>query len=132
MSLKLYTRAGIWTQSFQPLKTSQSSISSLSKKSASRMKSVCVELSLRYEDPSHPIYVEAYACYPLVKEEKVLVKELEEFLLDKVVEMFGLHSLTIIDNEGMYYTDYESMEWVITWSHGKGDEREAVGIVQIE
>jgi len=76
--------------------------------------------------------VEGYACYPLVRDEMELTRELEDFLLDKLVELFGLQSLALISNTGVYYVDYEDMSWVITWDHGKGEEREAVGIVSIE
>ncbi len=67
-----------------------------------------------------------------MKGERELVRELEDFLLDKFTELFGLQSLALIENTGIYYVDYEDMSWVVTWHHGKGPEREAVGIVTIE
>ncbi len=94
--------------------------------------SLCVQLSLEYDEPAHPLFVEAQACYPLMKNEKALKKELEDLLLDKIMDMFGLQSLTLISNTGLFYLDYESREWVITWNHGTGDKLEAVGVVWIE
>ena len=105
------------------LKTSQSSTLSSSKKQATQ-KSLCLELSVDYNDIGHPIFIEAQGCYPLVKSEKKLVKELQEYILEQVVDMFGFQVLPLITDSGIWYEEGEIKTGRVSWNHGRGDFKE--------
>jgi hypothetical protein len=68
----------------------------------------------------------------MVMEEKELVRQLKNFLLEKIMDLFGLQSLMLVSNTGMYYVNEERADWVISWHHGNGMEREEEGIVTTE
>ena len=58
--------------------------------------------------------------------EKVLVRKLQEFLLEKVVDMFGFQVLPILSDSGVWYDDKRRTEGRVSWNHGTGMEQEEV------
>lgn len=112
------SRSSTPTSSSKSSKTSAPSTSSSSKRQGSQQ-SLCVELSVDYSDYTHPVFVEAYGCYPLERDARWLTKKIEDFLLDKLIDMFGFQILAIISDSGVYYVDYPTKEGVIIWHHGK-------------
>ena len=70
------------------------------------------------------MFLEIQGCYPLVMSEKKLTKKLQEFLLEKAVEMFGFQVLPILSDSGVWYEDKEVREGRVSWNHGTGYQKE--------
>ena len=116
MSLTSGSRSSTRTSSSESSKTSVSSTSSSSGRQGTQQ-SLCVELSVDYSDYTHPLFIEAYGCYPLEGDARWLAKKIEDFLLDKLVDMFGFQILAVISDSGVYFVDYPTKEGAVIWHH---------------
>ena len=63
-------------------------------------------------------------CYPLLFSEKKLKELLEDYLIEKVAEMFGFQALSILEDSGMWYEEGEVKVGRVIWHHGDGISKE--------
>ncbi len=87
-------------------------------------KSICVMVSVDYQNVGHPIFIEGVACYPIVMEEKTERRRLLSALIDAIAELFGLQIVPLLEDSGYWYEEGEVTRGIVTWHHGKGDVRE--------
>jgi len=114
---------GISILLYSALKNSVSPISSTSRRQGLQV-SLCLELSFDYDEESHPLNAEIQGCYPLTMSEKRLRAMLEDFLMEKMVELFGFQVIPLITDSGIWYENGEIREGRAVWEHGNGITKE--------
>ena len=87
---------------------------------------ICVTLSFRYDEWSHPLFIEGTICQPLEKgREKEQIREMEEELEDVILDLFGIQVLPLLEDEGVWYGG--AIGERVAWYHrypGDGGEYE--------
>jgi len=110
------------------LSKSQSGSSPTSKKSVKRNteQTICVTLSFRYNEWSHPLFVEGTICLPREPgREKEQIKEMTQELEDVILDLFGIQILSLLEDEGVWYGGVVFKR--VAWYHkypGDGGEYE--------